>query len=209
MYVLFLKTQKLIFRKDIVSSDKNKSNLIIRFDNLQNLNYYINDFISSQNEEVSIISNNPEKVFNDYINQFKIIEAAGGIVKNINDKLLFIYRLGYWDLPKGKIDEGESTTEAALREVKEECGVDDLEIISELITTFHFYELENAKIIKKTYWFEMFCSNENTPVPETNENITKANWLLKREYNKLLPDAYPLIQYLIEYYVNDYNTNLL
>ncbi|MBK9671561.1 MAG: NUDIX domain-containing protein [Bacteroidetes bacterium] len=65
------------------------------------------------------------------------IEAAGGIVKNKQGQLLFIFRHGKWDLPKGKIEKGENEQDAALREVEEECGIAELTLQKKLTTTFH------------------------------------------------------------------------
>ena len=87
--------------------------------------------------------------------QFSLIEAAGGIIKNSTNQLLFIFRNGVWDLPKGKREAGESVLETALREVKEETGL--MSVISgDLIgNTYHTYFVGEKRILKKTYWFSM------------------------------------------------------
>jgi len=56
-------------------------------------------------------------------------------------------------LPKGKIDKGETTSEAAVREVREETGLKNIEIIGQLPDTFHIYNQKGKWLLKKTYWF--------------------------------------------------------
>ena len=80
---------------------------------------------------VEIVCENPEKLWKKFNQHYKIIEAAGGAVVK-DKKLLAIYRLGKWDLPKGKMERGESKEESAIREVEEECGISGLKIIKEL-----------------------------------------------------------------------------
>jgi ADP-ribose pyrophosphatase YjhB (NUDIX family) len=52
----------------------------------------------------------------------KIVMAAGGLVENEHGEILLIYRKKHWDLPKGKLDAGETLEECAVREVEEETG---------------------------------------------------------------------------------------
>src|SRR5690606_23008426 len=81
-----------------------------------------------------VVENNLEDNFilqtkdtNAFFKQIKasvnVIKAAGGLVENSKSEYLFIKRLGKWDLPKGKVEEGEKMKEAAVREVEEECGI--------------------------------------------------------------------------------------
>ena len=72
--------------------------------------------------------------------QFKTIEAAGGLVKK-GDKTLLIYRLKKWDLPKGKLEKGETIPEGALREVEEECGI-KVSLGQKICTTRHTYSMK-------------------------------------------------------------------
>lgn len=108
--------------------------------------------------------------------QFSLIEAAGGIIKNSTNQLLFIFRNGVWDLPKGKREAGESVLETALREVKEETGL--MSVISgDLIgNTYHTYFVGEKRILKKTYWFSMYC-NQNHLRPQSEEGISEARWI--------------------------------
>ncbi|MEM6337727.1 MAG: NUDIX domain-containing protein [Bacteroidota bacterium] len=104
----------------------------------------------------------------------KPVTAAGGyVLKNGNKnglKLLMIYRRGVWDLPKGKLDPGETVEEAALREVREEVGIDRLTIETSLGRTVHGYPEHGAYRIKTTYWFRMHTP-ETTFTPQAKERI--------------------------------------
>lgn len=128
-------------------------------------------------DAIIIYHTNTKKLFKDFKRLFKRINAAGGAVFNPNNKLLAIYRLKYWDLPKGKIDEGEKKKKAAIREVQEETGIQDVKIVRKLNKTLHTYRLENGKrILKYTYWYVMKTS-DTTLIPQTEEHIEEAKWI--------------------------------
>lgn len=129
-------------------------------------------------------------ILSHFKSRFKVIKASGGIVFNKNEEILIIKRLGYWDLPKGKIEKGESKKNAALREVGEECGIDKLEIVSKMGKTYHIYKLENQQILKVSYWYKMIYSGIKCPVPQTEENITEARWINKSEIDEILKNTY-------------------
>ena len=117
-----------------------------------------------------------EQLFNDFKELYKLIEAAGGVVFNEKNEILMIYRLDYWDLPKGKIDKGESPEEAAVREVIEETGIDNITLGPQLTITYHTYKSNNGKrILKRTYWYEMKTHDQKL-VPQKEENIEIAEW---------------------------------
>ena len=69
----------------------------------------------------------------------KVITAAGGLVLNPNTEILMIFRRGHWDLPKGKLDEGETIVSCAVREVQEETGLSDIHVDQFLLMTKHTY----------------------------------------------------------------------
>jgi 8-oxo-dGTP pyrophosphatase MutT (NUDIX family) len=134
-------------------------------------------------------------------NTHKLIEAAGGLVFNSKRELLMIYRRGYWDLPKGKIEKKESIEVAAQREVTEETGVSNLAIVKRLEDTYHTYFMYGQYQLKRTYWFEM--SIEHTPVlmAQTEEDITEVRWLPIDEIKHILPQTYPNIQAILGQYI--------
>ncbi len=136
------------------------------------------DFIRSGTGAMACVSDDPALRFRQFSAMFRQIEAAGGLVADPTDHWLFIYRRDRWDLPKGMVDPGETPEQAALREVKEECGIGGLRIIHQLDPTYHVYPLngDNAWAFKKTHWFflrtRICCQAE----PQASEGITRAEW---------------------------------
>ena len=139
-----------------------------------------------------------ESAFYDFQHYFKLIRAAGGWVRNREGKSLFIFRLGKWDLPKGKIEIGEQNDVAAIREVQEECGIANLNITKQLNDTFHLYELNDELILKQTHWYEMSTDFEGELVPQLEEDITDAVWLSDEEIGaQVFPNTYASIKELL------------
>jgi len=125
---------------------------------------------------IILICEDVEMVFKLFASNYKLIEAAGGLVFNHNNDLLLIERLGVWDLPKGKIDSGETPEITALREVKEECGVNGLSIEYLVCKSYHTYFFKDKHVLKRTYWFKMNSTFNGLLVPQIEENITKVEW---------------------------------
>lgn len=106
------------------------------------------------------------------------IIAAGGIVMNPKQEILWIFRRGFWDLPKGKLDPGETIPQCALREVEEETGINDIQL-NELITiTYHEYfdKYLNTQVTKETHWYKMSIQDLQNGIPQTEEDIEKMEW---------------------------------
>ena len=140
---------------------------------------------------------NTEAEFNNYKMGMEIIEAAGGMVLNTQGDVLMIYRRGFWDLPKGKIDPGESTEICAIREVREETGINRLEIIEKLQVTYHTYTLGNKTILKPSHWFRMIHTDNEKTIPETEEDITEIRWMNQKEVTLILDQSYESISELL------------
>ena len=138
----------------------------------------LNTFFNKESiTEISFEHPDLNKLFNDIKSYFdKYIEAAGGLVRNSKNELLVIHRFGIPDLPKGKIEEKETPETAAIREVEEECGIKDVEIIDRIEPSYHMYIQKNKKILKKTHWFHMNYVGNETLKPQTEEGITKIEW---------------------------------
>lgn len=124
------------------------------------------------------------------------IDAAGGIVTNDHDEVLLIFRRGYWDFPKGKVEEDESFPEAALREVSEETGLISLRITSELPSTFHTYIQNGQEILKQTYWFSMKSDCPEVLIPQIEEEITEIRWVKKEEVTGMLEESFETLKEL-------------
>jgi len=125
---------------------------------------------------------------------FTIIQAAGGLVRNKRNESLFIYRRGHWDLPKGKLDPGETLPECALREVREETAIHAITAGPLICVTYHTYEEYGKNILKESYWYAMKTEADEIPVPQTEEDITEIAWLSDEKMESILPLAYPSIR---------------
>ncbi len=157
---------------------------------------------SSQKPEKTIylyIQPNIEKVFKTIFSANKVIKAAGGLVRNGHGQYLFIHRLGKWDLPKGKVEEGEKMKEAALREVEEECGIKIDYLGKKIKSTFHTYYMRNKFVLKQTKWYEMGVNKCPKLTPQLEEDIDQAEWLDGSDIKKVKDNTYPLILDIINH----------
>ena len=132
---------------------------------------------------------------------FTEIIAAGGVVVNEKNEVLLIERKGKWDLPKGKADKGETHEQTALREVKEETGLQNISIIKSLETTYHTYIQDEEKILKVSYWFEMKGDSLDNLTPQTNEQITQAKWVGRVDLKNYICATYPALITIIQNYL--------
>lgn len=136
---------------------------------------------SSRFDAVTLYAENGDQLVKDFFSNYKLIEAAGGLVFNEAGEVLAIYRLDSWDLPKGKIEKGESPKAAALREVEEETAVRELQLGSPLTNTYHTYRHpKHGRVLKRTYWFRMNAPKQPL-LPQTEENIEIAQWIAPDE----------------------------
>ena len=140
----------------------------------------------------------PKEIFNLIKKRVKLIRASGGLVKNGQGRYLFIHRLGKWDLPKGKVDEGESMKRAAVREVEEECGIKVDYLGQKIMTTYHAYLMKGDIVVKKTNWYEMGVNKVPKLKPQLEEDITEALWLGKEKFSKIRKNTYPLIEDILD-----------
>ncbi len=108
------------------------------------------------------------------------VDAAGGVLfRNVESQtdVLLIYRNGVWDLPKGKKEPKESFEACAVREVKEEVGIENVQIIDYIMDTYHEYEINGKKEGKTTKWYAMQSNQVNQEFfPQQEEGITDVSW---------------------------------
>jgi 8-oxo-dGTP pyrophosphatase MutT (NUDIX family) len=109
--------------------------------------------------------------------QLNVIIAAGGLVHTLQNDLLLIHRLGRWDLPKGKLDEGENIEDCALREIKEETGADGLAIEQPLLITYHTYHQKGKNNLKESHWYLIKAAERSPLTPQTEEDVTECIWV--------------------------------
>ena len=136
----------------------------------------------------------------DYIkSKFKVVEAAGGIVEKYGT-FLMIYRRKVWDIPKGKLDKGETIRKCAVREVEEETGV-KVKIDKKIDAVWHTYIDRRKYILKKTHWFAMSCVSDKKMAPQKDEGIKKVAWMTMEEVRKALHGSYRSIRYVMQEYI--------
>jgi len=149
--------------------------------------------------EIICQSNEPAAMKEFVKKQFRIIEAAGGLVRK-EENFLLIHRLGKWDLPKGKLEKGESMKEAAIREVEEECGI-KVELGEKICNTWHSYLLDGKRTLKKTAWYSMNCLDDANMQPQKEEGIEQIKWMSEAEASPALFSSYRSIRAVLENYL--------
>ena len=127
----------------------------------------------------------------------KKIIAAGGLVFNDQNELLMIFRREKWDLPKGKLDDGETIEECAVREVIEETGLQHILLMEKLGITLHTYKEKGEEIEKESHWFRMTAPGQQALVPQTEEDITTIEWVHKNDISTRLQNTYANITAII------------
>jgi ADP-ribose pyrophosphatase YjhB (NUDIX family) len=132
--------------------------------------------------------------------KFTVIKAAGGLVFNKENNLLLIFRRGHWDLPKGKLDPGETLAECAVREVQEETGLTNIELLDTLMTTYHTYHENGKFILKESYWYQMKVNSNQLLIPQLSEDIRQAIWADESKTTDCLKDAFSSVVDVVTYY---------
>ncbi|MBZ0328145.1 MAG: NUDIX hydrolase [Altibacter sp.] len=145
---------------------------------------------------VNLYHKNPEKLEQFLRKKLPVVEAGGGMVFNDKKEILFIRRNSKWDLPKGKVEKGETYEEAALRETIEETGVKDLVIKRFITKTYHVFKRNDKFKLKVTYWYEMYSNYDGPLIPEPSEGIKKVRWKNFEKTQKALQDSYENIKLL-------------
>ncbi|OCA79609.1 NUDIX hydrolase [Chryseobacterium contaminans] len=172
MYKVFVNEKKLLISKHPEALEKK-----LGYESFTTLEIALDLLENTSVNELNVYGENIEEIWQEFQQLFRIIEAAGGLVINPEGEMLFIRRLGKWDLPKGKMEKGESREESAVREIEEETGLSDVELVQFINTTYHIYiERNGEKILKCTHWFEMNFDGEDTSKPQIEEGITEVAW---------------------------------
>jgi len=171
-YKVYLNNKAIIITDNLDESPRN----VYAFNSV-NLDNIINKLQNTSLTETYLYHPNLREAWKKFQNHFDVIEAAGGIVENDEKKYLFIYRNGKWDLPKGKMEPGEKPDETAIREVKEECGIQNIVIDHFLLDTYHLFTENKKKRLKITHWYKMREEDKSPLIPQTEEGIEKVEWI--------------------------------
>ncbi len=193
MYAVSFNHSALVFNNGSFAFD-NEENTIIKPINTQSYDAddVFNQFVNQNNSK--ILYTFPSQEFTTFLPYLKskclLLQASGGLVLNESKEVLLIHRLGMWDLPKGKIEKGERIEDAAIREICEETGLNNVELHNALCTTWHIYPHKNELVLKETFWFLASTNSHTALEPQAEENIELAVWKNPLEAERLLKDSY-------------------
>ena len=196
-----LKHKNIIRAKDVSSLKHLSGAVVITNVSIKQALRFFKELKGNYYEDVSF------RILPDFYNEtktlikqnFKIIDAAGGVVSNDKGERLLIYRLKKWDLPKGKLDKGETFKKAAKREVKEETGV-QVKLKRSITTTWHTYTIRDNLILKRNKWYAMDSQNDSAMKPQKSEGIEKVVWMTDEEASTALIKSYRSIRYVMKIY---------
>lgn len=194
MYKVFVNEKKLLISKSPENLEK-----ILPFENFTTFEIALDLLQNTSTSELNVYGESIDEIWESFKKLFRIIEAAGGIVNKSSGEILFIKRLGKWDLPKGKMEKGESREESAVREIEEETGLKNVVLKDFINTTYHIYTERNGdQVLKYTHWFEMFFEGEDTSKPQIEEGITEVAWKNKVQIeSEVFPNTFKNIKLII------------
>lgn len=207
MYKVFFNEYRILFLLNGKDAVNNNSDLNVKINCVDDFFRFLNSL------EKNIFKNKKdfscslkENVFHEIFENFTCLPAAGGVVINNNRELLFIKRMNRWDLPKGKMEEGESPEKTALREVSEECGIYHQKIVKQLPSTIHLYrspfiKKSNNWVVKKTFWFEMSLDEAEHTTPQTEEDISDVKWFSSNQLKEVYDSTYRSLKGLLDIYM--------
>ena len=194
MYKVFFNQKPLILTNKIQDFSDTEPLLFIKYTSVTQI---IKALKSSKNSKVFLYHKDMDKLWKGFKKKFPIVEAAGGLVKRTDNKLLFIFRNNKWDLPKGGVEKKELIIDAAKREVTEETGVGDIIVEKKISETYHIFKKGKRFRLKKTYWFKMSTTYMGKTNPQTEEGIEKTKWVSNKNIEDILNDAFENIRIIV------------
>ena len=187
-----------------------EDSILMRYRHNQKLLLNILDNLekSRKPRQIILTTDDLKLLFEETIALFRWTEAGGGVVQQTNGEILAIFRRGRWDLPKGKLDPGETFEHAAVREVIEETGITAVERHDLITTSMHaFRTRSNTRAIKVTKWYHMTTNYRDLKV-QVEEQIEKAIWIDPHEFLQGKYDMYASIRYVLEQYLAHLSVNV-
>jgi len=194
MYKVFI-NDKPLFLTSTLEKETNFQYFLLDTVDIQKLiaqyfSGHVNNAYLYHPDEDLLIKNFKEKI--------TINKAGGGLVENEKGQILFIFRNGKWDLPKGGIEKNETIEETSIREVEEETGCLNLKIEKKLEKTYHVFKRNGEYKLKITYWYAMTTEYQGALKGQIEEGIEKVVWVDKEDIPELLKNSYQNIKLLFE-----------
>jgi len=197
MYKIYINETPLILIETAKFSPilGNGENLTVRYAGKTKQLLQVADMLEKTKRFNSVTIHGPDlkKLWKDFKSLYKVIKAAGGVVSNEKGEILVMYRRGTWDLPKGKIDPGETKKQAAVREVEEETGISNIELGKKICRTLHTYTIKGKRVLKYSYWYKMTAPKTKL-IPQTEEDIEECRWMKKKAFLEECSPIYGNIQ---------------
>lgn len=206
MYKVFFNDHQLLWKPKIKNSSKDNIDQFVEIEDVESIFLMLSKLEKTECVVKLFLSSKKGDLLSFLREQLRPIDAAGGIVRNANGELLFIKRFGKWDLPKGKIEQGETPDLAAVREVEEECGIHALQVVKKLPSTFHIYRSPYIKetnnwVLKETHWFEMSYAGNEKLAPQTEEQIEEVCWLAPSQLEMVYRNTFGNLKELLGHYM--------
>jgi len=192
---IYFDKRKIVLTESIEGYFNKQLGLFTRYNTPQELSKILVFFQTSADVQDVFISGKDIQTMLDEVScMFRVIEASGGVVQNSQGEFLFISRFGKWDLPKGKLEKNEGIEVAAIREVSEETGITNIQLMDYISDTYHTYRLGNSTILKKTHWFKMQYNGNEPLIPQQSEDILLARWVSRNQLSEVLENTYDTIR---------------
>lgn len=198
MYRIFFLNRCFTICKDVPDLTQDPDGII--YYNAPSVADALKNFLEKENiRSLYLPCEDIDSAWKEFRSLFTEVNAGGGIIRRLNKKngqieYLMIYRLGVWDLPKGKQESGEEISQTALREVQEECGIPEPKLLGPRLVTHHTYHRDGKFYLKHTHWFDMELDSDVPPVPQTEEDISQAVWVSSDSIGEKLMNTYPSIK---------------
>ena len=199
MYTIFSQDIPIYLTDNLNNSSKNN---FFRYEK-QVVRSVLKSTQTGESDAIYLYHSDLKELWRKFKQNFIIEKAAGGLIRNDKEDTLFIYRLNRWDLPKGKIERGESKKEAAIREVEEECGLKELVIQNKLPKTYHIFQRNGLDTLKITHWYFMKTTFAGPLVPQIEEDISEAVFKNPIETERALENTYGNIKLLFYHLENN------
>jgi 8-oxo-dGTP pyrophosphatase MutT (NUDIX family) len=194
MYKVFV-NDKPLFLTNEISKETDFQLFLLESVDVENL---IVKMFQNKIQKACLYHPDEKEIMKTLKSKIPVCKAGGGLVYNKKGEVLFIFRNGKWDLPKGGIEKGEEIEDTAMREVEEETGVKGLSISHKLQKTYHVFRRNGKYKLKITHWFEMQSDFQGIPQGQLDEGIEKVVWMNPEQIKEALKNSYENIKLLFQ-----------